>query len=268
MSWTAILLILYGIPVIHTVMMLQYIAEIRPRLPDRIPIHFNFSGKPDWWWKKGPFTLYFAPGVNIFVFACMAFSFVYFPMREEEFFPELALSGGIITACCSFMMYRVNRGMFDIACGSSENIMKYIGLPLVLTIVASLTPLAIPFVVPHTPEIVDYTFCAEVENGNPADRREDFTTEDGRAYFWLKARWMNRGTLRYEWYSPDGNLYFNFERTYTARRMKRIRRSYSYIEIKGENAERLAGEWKVTVTFEGRQLIEESFELRPDNRGP
>jgi uncharacterized membrane protein len=94
-----------------------------PSLPERIPVHFNFSGYPDGWGSKN--QIFFIPGIATFLYLlvtgiCLALSQVRDPKSminmpesaKQKITPEKAEYLRIFLLRCLFILKTIILGMF------------------------------------------------------------------------------------------------------------------------------------------------------------
>lgn len=105
----------------------------------------------------------------------------------------------------------------------------------------------------------------EGKTSRPVDTTDTFTTEDATAVMWVKLRDIEGPhTLRWEWYDPQGRLYYTTD-DYRINRDGRLRRfhiAWHRIAIKGDKAETLPGIWTVKVFLDGKVVATRSFEIK------
>ncbi len=97
---------------------------------------------------------------------------------------------------------------------------------------------------------------------DPVRKADIFYTQDTQAVMWVKLKEIQgHHTLRWEWISPDKNIYFktgNFEINPDGKRHEVIT-SIHRIGIRDERAEELPGEWNVNVYLDNYLLISRPF---------
>ena len=111
----------------------------------------------------------------------------------------------------------------------------------------------------------------------PVDETNTFFSEDSQAVMWVKLKDISgEHTLRWEWYSPAGELYHTTG-NYKINRDGKSRdysTSWHRIAIKGEKAGTLEGGWQVKVWLDDTEIIaDKGFEIIFDlyryiTRGP
>lgn len=98
---------------------------------------------------------------------------------------------------------------------------------------------------------------------NVITRAYTFSSTDSKAYSWLSLGKAGNGTVKWMWYSPDGNLY-RTETVDIPTPSGDYWRSYnvwSYIYIAGDNAANRPGDWHVDVFLDGRKMLTEYFSI-------
>src|SRR3990167_2079543 len=85
---------------------------------------------------------------------------------------------------------------------------------------------------------------------NPLKKTDVIYTQDTQAVMWVKLKDIEGNhTLRWDWVSPDKNVYFktqDFEINLDSKKHN-LNTSVHRIGIRGERAEKLTGEWQVNV---------------------
>ncbi len=113
--------------------------------------------------------------------------------------------------------------------------------------------------------ILDHAMASNVdESTNEAITRTNvFSSTDREAYSWLSLGNVGAGTVEWRWYSPDGNMYKtgsvdipapsgDYWDTYNV---------WYYIDIAGDDAADLPGNWHVDVYLDGQKLLTEQFTI-------
>jgi hypothetical protein len=99
----------------------------------------------------------------------------------------------------------------------------------------------------------------------PVDPGESFATHDEKVVAHLKfANLSGRCRLRWDWYSPDGDLYHSsgdFPITVAKGKYVREATAWHSLSIKGDRAATLPGEWTLKVHYNGDLVDSRSFQL-------
>lgn len=95
-----------------------------------------------------------------------------------------------------------------------------------------------------------------------------FTTKDNFAISYVKfANLSGEHKVKWEWYKPDGNLYYASEE-YTFKiakdRYAEEASTYHKLSIAGDKAQELIGKWKVNIYYDGDLITTRGFEIMPD----
>ncbi|MFA6450732.1 MAG: DUF1648 domain-containing protein [bacterium] len=251
----------YIVPLILAINIYRKCSENYAKLPDRIPLHFGFSGKPDRWAKKSALTVYWIPAMVLGMDALMFVSLYYLPSKTDPW-PEMMLIGGLMNLAIAYMFYRINDGIIEVALGMAANIMPYMKLPIVLVIATSVS-MCFPLFIGGTPKIVEHTICASVgRNLEPVDVREVFKISDPAATIRIKWEFLNgKKTVRYEWRDPDGKLAYAFDYTPGRNRIMRTRRTWCSMRISGSHTELKTGNWTIDVFLNGKPVLKSNFTL-------
>ena len=113
-------------------------------------------------------------------------------------------------------------------------------------------------------KIKDYATCKDVIEKEPVGRADEFSTEDARAYQWIKIVPQYRSHMvENKWYSPDGRLYYHSQSKSDDVRNDESWKFWSWIAIKGRDAENLPGLWKVDTYIDGHYVLSQPFVIRP-----
>jgi tetratricopeptide (TPR) repeat protein len=113
--------------------------------------------------------------------------------------------------------------------------------------------------------VIDHIMANNVDEttSNVITRAYTFSGIDSKAYSWLSLGKAGNGTVKWMWYSPDGNLY-EIDSTNIPTPSSAYWRSYnawSYIYIAGNNASNLPGDWHVDVYLDGQKIFTEYFSI-------
>ncbi len=88
-------------------------------------------------------------------------------------------------------------------------------------------------------------------------RTNTFSSNDSKAYSWLRLRNVGAGAVWWEWWSPAGNLLYNDRvdiPTPTSGDHWSAYNLWSHIDIAGHDAANLSGDWHVDVLLKGQKL--------------
>ena len=119
----------------------------------------------------------------------------------------------------------------------------------------------------ESPQLMDHTMCKGLnEKKEPVDRTDAFSTQDASAYSSIKIGPVyGSHKVDWNWYSPNRELYYSRTRT-----IDPLSKGPYYLDwdwasclifIKGQDAERLPGDWHVEVLVDGRLVATEKFSL-------
>ncbi len=131
---------------------------------------------------------------------------------------------------------------------------------------AAINPSSAPGRTPASSTFVkDHIMANNVDEStnNVITRAYTFSSTDSKAYSWLSLGKAENGTVKWQWYSPDGNLYRN-ETVDIPTPSGDYWPSYnvwSYIYIAGDNAANLPGDWHVDVYLNGQKAFTEYFSI-------
>jgi tetratricopeptide (TPR) repeat protein len=116
--------------------------------------------------------------------------------------------------------------------------------------------------------VKDHIMASNVDEStnNVITRAYTFSSTDSKAYSWLSLGKAETDTVKWMWYSPDGNLYRtetvdipipsgDYWPSYNV---------WSYIYIAGDNAANLPGDWYVDVYLDGQKAFTEYFSISGD----
>jgi len=101
---------------------------------------------------------------------------------------------------------------------------------------------------------------------NPLKKTDVIYTQDTQAVIWVKLKDIEGShILRWDWISPDKNIYFktqDFEINLDSKKHE-LNTSVHRIGIRGEKAEKLTGEWQVHVYLDNYLVASRHFNLLP-----
>ncbi len=100
-------------------------------------------------------------------------------------------------------------------------------------------------------------------------RSRIFSKNDSKAYSWLRLGKVGAGTVKWMWYSPDGNLYKTISVDIPARNGEYwpFYNVWSYIDITPDILSQMSGDWYVDVFLDGKKLFTEGFIIQ-GNQSP
>jgi tetratricopeptide (TPR) repeat protein len=125
--------------------------------------------------------------------------------------------------------------------------------------------------------ILDNSMASSIDESTNSviTRTYKFYRTDSKAYSWLELGNVRAGTVLWEWYSPDGNLYKTGSVDISPSPSGGNWPSYYiwyYIDIAGDMPANLPGDWHVDIYLDGQKLLTEHFNLEanaiqpnPDN---
>lgn len=116
--------------------------------------------------------------------------------------------------------------------------------------------------------ILDHAMASNVdESTNEVITRTNvFSTTDGKAYSWLSLGNVGAGTVEWRWYSPDGDLFSTgfVDIPAPAGAYWDSYYVWYYIDVAGDDAADLPGDWHVDVYLDDKELLTEQFTIAAD----
>jgi tetratricopeptide (TPR) repeat protein len=113
--------------------------------------------------------------------------------------------------------------------------------------------------------VKDHIMARNVDEStsNVIARAYAFSSDDSKAYSWLSLGKAGNGTVKWMWYSPDGNLYrtSSVDIPTPSDAYWPSYNLWSYIYIAGNNAASLPGDWHVDVYLDGQKVFTEYFSI-------
>ena len=131
--------------------------------------------------------------------------------------------------------------------------------------------LVLPGAEPEAPALLDHTMCRDVQPNFPYDPigpTYEFSRSDEKAVSWVKLGPIYRAhQVRWEWYSPQGSLYWIYTAMIPDPRSSGYDRwewykIWSWIAIRGHEAARLPGSWRVDLYLDEHLILTERFTIR------
>ncbi len=118
-------------------------------------------------------------------------------------------------------------------------------------------------------DLTDHTMCKGVEESSPRipiERTSMFLSSDYAAYSWLQLDKMRGGpyAVRWEWYDPDGGLYWSRDSEFpnpadAGYDYWPSYRKWAYIYLADHAAASMPGQWHVDVAIDGEHKFAEDF---------
>ena len=113
--------------------------------------------------------------------------------------------------------------------------------------------------------ILDHAMASNVDESTNEviQRAEKFSSINQGAYSWLSLGDIGESTVRWKWYSPDGDLYHSssVKIPRADRAQWDIYNVWSFIPIADQDASNMIGNWRVDIFIDGREILTEQFEL-------
>lgn len=123
------------IPLSMIVYSFRFSSENYDNMPEKIPVHFGIRGKADAWKPKTRFWAYLIPIVDLVSFALVA-GIELITLRGGSsvvFFASFLL----VNLPLRLLLLCLNIGMVHYALGKTNNIWKYMGVPLALLLLCA-----------------------------------------------------------------------------------------------------------------------------------
>jgi len=130
---------------------------------------------------------------------------------------------------------------------------------------SSLSPISTPASGTY---VIDHIMASNVDEStnNVITRAFSFSNTDSKAYSWLSLGKAGNDTVKWMWYSPDGNLYkiVSFDIPSPSDAYWRSYNVWSSIYVAGDNAANMPGDWHVDVYLNGQKAFTEYFSIYGD----
>lgn len=241
-------------------------AENYDRLPDRIPTHFNLSGKPDAWARKSRLSVFWAPVTLAIIGVFMSGIFLMLYRDEGPEAGPVAVCGMLLTLSVCWTMYAAQQGIISAALGKEEKIWRFMTRPLLLLVLVSVAFTAWPFVAMREPATFQKAvFCRSVDaRSNPVGPGESFSAGD--RYVYVLATWKNlngEADLAYNWYAPSGKKIHEGVIRKKYKKMRFTRNTWYRLDLQyyRERGVDLYGDWAVEISDHGRQVWRGTFRV-------
>lgn len=126
--------------------------------------------------------------------------------------------------------------------------------------------------------VLDHSMADGVDESarTAISRTQEFSVNDSKAYSWLSLGDVGAGTVRWNWYSPDGLILYMDSMEIpmpTGGSYWNAYNIWSSIDIAGKDAAFRPGDWHVDVFLDGRKMLTEYFSISggqkiaaPENR--
>lgn len=105
--------------------------------------------------------------------------------------------------------------------------------------------------------IIDHATASYVDQatGNPT-KIDTFSSTDTAVYSWIKYSNIENSTIRRDWYSPDGKLYYS-----TSAYISGSNEQWGYINIAGFPPANMPGNWDVDVYLNDKKIFSDRFTI-------
>lgn len=236
------------------------------RLPDRIPIHFGFSGKADQYARKSRISVFWAPVLCVCMQVFMSGMFLMIYKAEGEDSILVLLAGTGLTFALCWLLIRTQTLIIGAALGSERSAWRVLAGPLALMLLTTVLFSALPFYMMGLPaEYRGAVFCEALEKDLTPVRPSDAFSANAKTIYIL-TEWKNLNgnvQLEYRWIGPDGAPVFTgkFQKKYN--HIKSNRRMWYRLNLDHFRAEGMdvTGEWSVEVIKDGRKAAREKFRV-------
>ncbi|MFH1539017.1 MAG: DUF1648 domain-containing protein [bacterium] len=255
-----IALIAYLASLVFVYRMFALAREKYDSIPGRMPVHFNFRGEPNQWWRKSPFSVYLLPAVALLILGSFFASFWWLP-RGREAPDDLLLVSAAGSFLTIYFMYRVNEAMLRCALGELDRLAPRLILPPLLAMLACWALLGVLPFISSTPVVEKAILCEKIENGKPVNEMDSFTLADERAALHVTLRDVRgRHEISMNWIDPDGRIYYRHNYPSRARWAKSLP-YWSWMNIASSREKVPPGRWKVEFTIDRETMYEKEFSI-------
>lgn len=241
-------------------------ADNFDRLPDRIPIHFGLSGKPDAWARKSRLSVFWAPVALGVIGILMAGIFLMVYRDEGPDAAPVLLCGMLLALATCWTMYGAQQGIISAALGQDISMWRFLLKPMLALGLASAAFTAWPIMAMRAPaEFQEAVFCRSVDSrSRPVSPGTAFSAGD--RYVYVAATWKNLNgdaDLTYHWYAPSGRKIHEGVIRKKYRKMRFTRRTWYRLDLQyyRERGVPLEGEWKVEIADRGRRVWQGAFRV-------
>jgi hypothetical protein len=271
MNFQTIIAALFVIPIAIVIRTISIWTENYSKLPEKIPMHFNIKGAPNQFWTKRPYIVWVMPGFSIFILATMFFSFYLMPAVTNSFMEEMAAIGLVMSIAMAFMFYRISEGIVAVSLGNAKSIWPFMGLPLVLVILCSLSLATLPLEIMrfHKPALKSVTFSTRInEKYEAVDVRTKFPAGIKTIYGMTQWRYLNgKHKVILRWVTPGGSVFYEYHYIVTnSNRIMVSRHIYSYIcpSCPAQAKDRSEpGQWTLRVQLDDKDIGGGQFTISP-----
>lgn len=256
-----LILLLYVIPAFLCVRAFVITADAYARLPDRIPVHFDLSGKADKWAGKSALTAYLMPGVCLMTL-CLSLgilAFIYYDTGAPPDVFNLAL--WFFTFSLVYLLYQAQQGIIRYSLQEVDTIWPFMKKELLLVLAASVLMVVSIFLYDR-PEIVRAELCTEVEGDAPVDIRSDFYMDDPNVTLLVTLKDVQgRHDVLFRWINPEGKEHFRYSRYTHKKILTKYVTMWSFIYVKSNAENVLPGQWTVEVYLDNEKALERGFAI-------
>jgi len=132
-------ILFFGVSLVFIILTFKVVKNNYSKFPDKIPVHFGFSGKADNWANKSPVFAYLLPILGSFQW--ILFLVLSIPIFSSEN-PEVQVwYTPLITLGLTFTLYYLQLGIVRYILEEEKNIRKYLFVGIGILIATVFLPL-------------------------------------------------------------------------------------------------------------------------------
>jgi len=261
MNTEYIIYTLYIIPLLLSLQSYQYTARVYERLPDKLPMNFDFHGEVNSWWSKNWFSAYLMPMIGLLTTLMMC-GILFFIHNDTGPLPDdFALIFWLFTFSLVYLFYKAQEKILGYSLDSHNRSWPVLNKAFFLLAFACVGLISLMFI-NTTPELSKAVFCTNLENKQAVDVREHFSLRDERIYLLLHMHNIKgEQHIRTEWFNPKGSLYFKYRHITHHKVLAKRQTLWSYINLNNNGKPAMPGQWHANIYINGDKVQTKEFTI-------
>jgi len=255
---------LYSIPLLLSLKSYLYTARVYERLPEKLPMNFDFSGKVNTWWSKNLFSAYFLPFTGFLITIFMAGALFFVSNDTGPLPDDFALAFWFLDFSLVYLLDKSQQAIMEYSTeqylsDTEKCIWPKLNKGFLLLALASVGLASLLFI-DTQPDISSAVFCESVENKQAINVREHFSNKDSQVFLLLNLENIKgEHIVRTEWFNPQGQLYFKYQHKTHHKILAKRLKLWSYINVRQSKS--VLGQWRINIYINNEKVLTKEFTM-------